>query len=215
MHPNETHRSRTTLAVMTAATVLSVGCASRAMQTESGGDMTMAGATRPAASAILAAWPIKQRETATMLIGKYGNPDVVGDRMLVWFDTGPFTKTVLMRDAAPHDFPMPHVDYLTQTVLYRVPADKADDLFEYDGSVWVHRTRGELSAQCDMEALNLLALNLAHDVASGRRSVADARAFYARTAMEFKQGNRSSPYLTGLLFQPGANAADPDKPHMM
>jgi hypothetical protein len=150
-----------------------------------------------------------------MLIAKYGNPDVVGDRMLVWFDTGPFTKTVLMRDAAPHDFPMPHVDYLTQTALYRVPADKVDDLFEYDGSVWVHRTRGELSAQCDVEAMNFLALNLAHDIASGRRSVTDARAFYARTAMEFKQGNRSSPYVTGLMFRSGANAADPDKPHMM
>jgi hypothetical protein len=33
--------------------------------------------------------------------------------------------------------------------------------------------------------------------------------------MEFKQGARSSPYATGLTFRPGANAADPDKPHMM
>jgi hypothetical protein len=62
--------------------------------------------------------------------------------------------------------------------------------------------------------MNFLALNLAHDIASGRRSVADARAFYARTAVEFKQGNRSSPYVTGLMFRAGANAADPDKPHM-
>jgi hypothetical protein len=213
MHPNETRRRRAALALMTAA-VLSVGCASRTMQTESGDAMVVAGGTRPATSAVLAAWPMKQRETATMLIDKYGNPDVVDDRMLIWFNTGPFTKTVLMRDAAPHAFPMPHVDYLTQTVLYRVPADKVDDLFEYDGSVWAHRTRGELSAQCDVEAMNFLALNLAHDIASGRRSVADARAFYARTAMEFKQGNRSSPYVTGLMFRAGANAADPDKPHM-
>jgi hypothetical protein len=213
MHPKETRRQRTTLALMTAA-VLSIGCTARTMQTESGGAMAVVG-TRPVTSAVLAAWPMKQRETATALIGKYGNPDVVGDRMLVWFDTGPFTKTVLMRDAAPHDFPMPHVDYLTQTVLYRVPADKVDDLFEYDGSVWVHRTRGELSAQCDVEAMNFLALNLAHDIATGRRSVSDARAFYARTAMEFKQGDRSSPYVTGLMFRSGANAADPDKPHMM
>ena len=214
MPPNKSHRHRTTLALVTGA-VLSVGCAAGTMRTESGGEMAMPSATRPAASAVLAAWPMKQRETATMLIGKYGNPHVVGDRMLVWLDTGPFTKTVLMRDAAPHDFPMPHVDYLTQTVLYRVPADKVDDLFEYDGSVWAHRTRGELSAQCDLEAMNFLALNLAHDIASGRRAVADARAFYARTAMEFKQGNRSSPYVTGLMFRSGANAADPDKPHTM
>ena len=214
MRPNNTRRHRITLALMIAS-VLSIGCTRRTMQTESGGAMAVVGGARPAASAVLAAWPMKQRETATMLIGKYGNPDIVGDRMLVWFDTGPFTKTALLRDGAPHDFPMAHVDYLTQTVLYRVPADRVDDLFEYDGSVWVHRTRGELSAQCDVEAMNFLALNLAHDIGSGRRSVADARAFYARTAMEFKQGNRSSPYVTGLMFRSGANAADPDKPHMM
>jgi hypothetical protein len=214
MYANDGRRHRTTLALVIAA-VLSIGCTARTMQTESGGAMAVVGGGPPATSAVLAAWPMKQRETATMLIGKYGNPDIVGDRMLVWFDTGPFTKTVLLRDGAPHDFPMPHVDYLTQTALYRVPADKVDDLFEYDGSVWAHRTRGELSAQCDVEAMNFLALNLAHDIASGRRSVADARAFYARTAMEFKQGNRSSPYVTGLMFRSGANAADPDKPHMM
>jgi hypothetical protein len=213
MRPKENLRRRATLALVTAA-VVSVGCTSRPMQTESRGAMAVSSA-QPAASAVLAAWPMKQRETATMLIGKYGQPDVVGDRMLVWFDTGPFIKTTVMRDAMPHDFPMPHTDYLTQTVRYRVPADKVDDLVQYDGSVWVHRTRGELSAQCDMEALNLLALNLAHDVASGRRSVGDARAFYARTAMEFKQGNRSSPYLTGLMFHPDASAADRDKPHTM
>jgi hypothetical protein len=150
-----------------------------------------------------------------MIIAKYGQPDVADQRMLVWYETGPFKKTVLMREAVPHAFPMPHEDYLTQTVSYRVPGDKVDDLFEYDGSVWVHRTRGELSAQCDMEALNLLALNLAHDVATGRRTVADARAFYAKTAMEFKQGNRSSPYLTGLMFSTQSSAADPDRPHSM
>jgi hypothetical protein len=214
MHLKDIRRRRAVFALVGAA-VLSAGCAPRAMQTESGGEMADASRVRPATSVITAGWPMTQRETATMLIGKYGNPNVVDDRMLVWFDTGPFIRTVLMRDAVPHNFPMPHVDYLTQTILYRVPANKVDDLFEYDGSVWVHRTRGELSAQCDMEALNYLALNLAHDIASERRSVADARAFYARTAMEFKQGNRSSPYLTGLIFQPGANAADPDKPHMM
>jgi hypothetical protein len=214
MHPRDTQRRRTTLALLTAA-VFGVGCAPRAMQTESGGEMAMGGGPRAALSAVLAAWPMKQRETATMLAEKYGTPDVVGDRMLVWFDTGPFVRTALLRDAAQHDFPMPHVDYLTQTISYRVPADKVDELFEYDGSVWAHRTRGELSAQCDVEAMNFLALNLAHDVASGRRSVADARAFYARTAMEFKQGNRASPYVTGLMFRSSSNAADPDKPHMM
>lgn len=128
---------------------------------------------------------------------------------------GPFVKTVIMRDAVTHNFPMPHPDYLTQTIRHRVPADRVDDLFEYDGSVYVHRTRGELSAQCDLEAMNFLALNLAHDVAMGSRTVADARAFYARTAMAFKRGDKSSPYVNGLIFQQEPNAADPDHQYRM
>lgn len=105
---------------------------------------------------------------------------------------------------------MPHMDYLTQTVKHSVPASKLDELNRFDGSVWFHRTRGELSAQCDKEPMNLLALNLAHDVITGTRSVSDARAFYAKTAMAFMQGDHSSPYVTGLMFQTEPNAADPD-----
>jgi len=172
-------------------------------------------ATHGSASALTATWPAKQRETVALMTAKYGEPTVVGDRMLVWYRTGPFVKTAIARDEASHNFPMAHVDYLTQTVKHRVPADKLDDLYEYDGSVWYHRTRGELSAQCDVEEMNLLALNLAHDVIMGTRTAADARAFYAKTAMAFKQGDRSSPYVQGLMFQPEPNAADPDRPHPM
>jgi hypothetical protein len=201
-------------AILTAA--LATGaCASRTVETASPGEVAANPTVARDVQAVLASWPAKQRETATAIIGKYGEPSVVGDRMLVWFNTGPFVKTALMRDAVPHNFPMPHVDYLTQTVMHRVPADKLDDLHEYDGSVWAHRTRGELSAQCDVEAMNFLALNLAHDVIMGTRSAADARDFYAKTAMAFKQGDRSSAYVTGLMFQSEPNAADPDRQHGM
>ncbi|MGH7664009.1 MAG: hypothetical protein ACRENI_06915 [Gemmatimonadaceae bacterium] len=81
--------------------------------------------------------------------------------------------------------------------------------------MWFHRTRGELSAQCDVEAMNFLALNIAHDIITGRRTVSDARTFYATTAMAFKQGDRSSPCVTGLIFPTEPNAADPDHPHQM
>ena len=139
----------------------------------------------------------------------------MGDRMLAWYGNGPFVQSVIARDEVPHNFPMAHVDFLTQTVKHRVPADRLAALNEYDGSVWYHRTRGELSAQCDVEEMNFLAINLAHDVIMGTRSPADARAFYAKTAMAFKQGDKSSPYVVGLMFQQEPNAADPDKPHAM
>jgi hypothetical protein len=201
---------------MGALFLTSVACASRTTETETGAVVT----TQPtsavrSAQSVTANWPMKPREAASTLIAKYGQPDVVGDRVLIWHDKAPFKKIALMRDEQPHSFPMAHTDFLTQTVMYRVPTDKVDELTAYDGSVWFHRTRGELSAQCDVEAMNFLALNLAHDVATGARTVEDARAFYAKTAMEFKQGNRSSPYVTGLRFQPDRGAADPDKTHQM
>ena len=164
---------------------------------------------------MVAAWPTAQRASAEEMMTKYGTPVVAGDRLLVWHNTGPFLMTALHRDAVPHNFPMPHDDYLTQTVKHSVPANKLGELNEYDGSVWYHRTRGELSAQCDVEAMNLLALNISHDIITGKRTAADARAFFATTAMAFKQGDKSSPYTSGLTFQPDANAADPGRAHAM
>lgn len=217
MHSRSPSRRPALIFLGTIALLGTGACASGRVETASTGEVTRAGeriATR-AVSEILASWPDKQRETANLMIGKYGEPAVVGDRMLVWFNTGPFLKTELVRDGQPHNFPMAHVDYLTQTVKHTVPANKLADLYHYDGSVWFHRTRGELSAQCDIEAMNFLALNLSHDVITGRRTASDARAFYAKTAMAFKQGDRSSPYVSGLIFSPEPNAADPDRPHQM
>lgn len=192
------------------------GCATGTTRMESGGDVALPPAvSRASVAAVTASWPAKQRETVTMLTAKYGEPTVVGDRLVVWYGTGPFVQTAVARDEAPHEFPMAHTDYLTQTVKHRVPADRLAALNEYDGSVWYHRTRGELSAQCDREEMNFLALNLAHDIITGKRTVADARAFYAKTAMAFKQGDKSSPYVQGLIFQTEPNAADPDHPQPM
>ena len=197
------------------ASAVAAGCTTAAQPASMPAPTTTTVVRAPSAAEMLAAWPEKQRQTANEMMAKYGAPDVMSDHMIAWFDKGPFVKTVIMRHEVPHNFPMAHVDYLTQTVKHRVPSDKVDELHEYDGSVYVHRTRGEITAQCDVEAMNLLALNLAHDIAMNRRTVADARAFYARTAMAFKNGDRSSPYVTGLIFQQEPNAADPDRPHAM
>lgn len=207
-------RARCSTLVLAAGALLAAAAPAGAQQPKvAKGEVEKPRITGAALKSLLAAWPAKQRETAQMLIGKYGEPLVAGDRMLVWYDTGPFVKTSLARDEVPHNFPMPHTDYLAQTVKHTVPADKLAALYEYDGSVWFHRTRGELTAQCDVEAMNFLALNLAHDVITGKRTAADARAFYAKTATAFKAGDTSSEYVTGLIFKPEPNAADPDRPH--
>lgn len=214
--PNHTQAPSRPLAAIAAAClalIATAACAPRAVQTEAGGAVMTSASAMPMAERsmdqMVADWPMKQREAATQMSAKYGQPDVMSDRLIVWMNRTPYAKIALMRDEVQHDFPVAHTDFLTHTVMHEVRADMVDELAEYDGSVWAHRTRGELSAQCDTEEHNNIALNLAHEVMMGRRAVQDARMMYARVVMELMQG-KTSPYASGLMFQTMPNAADPD-----
>jgi hypothetical protein len=159
----------------------------------------------------LAGWSQASRTAAADMQRKYGAPDEVTPTMLVWHDNGPWKRTTISRDAVPHRFPGPHDDVMEQVVSYRVPPEMFDELARYDGSVIVERTKGEISARCDLEGANFLALNLAHEIATGRRTAEDARRMYAEQIMAMKAG-RPAPYTERLMFQPQPNAADPDVP---
>lgn len=157
-------------------------------------------------------WPENPREAAEKTIQKYGPPDEATASMLVWHKNGPWKKTILYRDEVPHKFPKPHTDLLEQVIDYKVPPEKFDDLARFDGSVIVERTKGEMSARCDAEAANFLALNLAHDIITGKRTVEDARTFYAEK-IKARMMKQSDPYIEKLLFQvPSGQTGDPDEP---
>jgi hypothetical protein len=206
-----THKSMLYLSVFALATALLLsGIRSSAFAD----DANKTQLTRQSVEAMIGSWPEKPREAATKLLAKYGPPNEATSSMLVWNNNGPWKRTILYRQEIPHSFPEPHTDFLQQTVDYRVPADKFDDLAKFDGSVIAERTKGEISARCDMEELNMLALNLADDVVTGKRSPEDARAFYAKTAMDFKKG-KTEPYTSSLQFHPSADSKDPDQPAMM
>ncbi len=51
-----------------------------------------------------------------------------------------------------------------------------------------------------MKVMNFLALNLAHDIVTGKRMVDEAREFYAETAMTFMM-KRPAPYTEKLQSQ--------------
>jgi hypothetical protein len=146
---------------------------------------------------IISGWRMKPQEAARKTIAKYGLPQEASAMRLVWHNNGPWKMTELVNEEVPHNFPKPHPDFLKQTISYRVPPDKFDELAEYDGSVIVERTKGELAARCDLEGANFLALNLAHEIVTGKRSVKDARKFYAEAIREMKHPE----YMQGLLFE--------------
>lgn len=163
-------------------------------------------------------WPDKVKEAVRATAAKYGPPNEIGMHEVMWHNEdltntkmNPIKHSHIKKQEVPHHFPMPHTDFYKQIINYRVPADKADELAAYDGSVTFNRTKGEMSAMCDREEMNLLAFNLAHDVVTGKRSVTEARQFYADTAMAFKNGQKPD-YTQRLTFEPPkTGAADPDQ----
>lgn len=155
-------------------------------------------------------WKEQPRKVAHEMIQKYGKPQEIAEQRLVWHDNGPWKRTELINEEIEHKFPMPHKDMLMQVVSYQVPSDKFDDLAEYDGSVIAERTRGELAARCDKEAANFLAVNLAHDIVTGKRSVEEARKMYGEQIVAFASG-KSVPMMEKLMFEPQKDAGDPGK----
>lgn len=155
-------------------------------------------------------WPQYSQHVAQALIKKYGFPTESTPQMLTWRGIVPFKRITVYREEIPHNFPIEHKDVIEHVVDYRVPVSRASDLTRFDGSVTFNRTRGELASCSDLEAMNYLALNLAHEVLSGRRSVTQARTEYGRRAIDYINGQKSN-YMDRLMFTGSSNGADPDQ----
>lgn len=123
---------------------------------------------------ILAYWEGLPKEGALKMINKYGLPDEVTVNRFIWHNNGPWKRTEITRYTIPHNFPTPHQDFLEQTVNYRIPIHLVNDLTVFDGSVYIDKTAGEVSAKCHKEPMNFLSLNLVHDIVIGKRTVDEA-----------------------------------------
>ncbi len=158
----------------------------------------------------LASWPASVQKLAEQLVAEYGLPGESSNSQITWRDNVPFKRTVLHREGPRHNFPLPHQDILEQTVSYRVPPDKLADLANYDGSLVVDRTRGELTVHCDSEEQNRLTLNIADDIVKGERTLDQALAYHAQVVRGL-QIHEPETYPRQLRFkpQPSAVTADP------
>ena len=155
-------------------------------------------------------WPEESREAARLVIEQYGEADEVTATQLIWHTRGPWKRIVASKAFYQHDFPAPHSDSVETVLDYRVPPDKFTPLAEFDGSVIVERTAGEVSARCHDEQANSLALNLMHDIVTGTKSVQEARDYYAKEFADYRR-KQPTPYMDKLHFTPmDRSAADPD-----
>lgn len=167
---------------------------------------------KPGLEQILENWPEEPRASAKRLMQEYGRPDEHSESQLIWRATRDgWKRTVLSRDEVPHDFPARHTDFLEQVIDYKVPVRMFTPLAEFDGSLIVERTKGEMSARCGGTSMNFVAINLAHDIVAGKRSVDDAREEYTRLYLAYQDGEHP-PYTQGFQFDlPRGDTRDADR----
>jgi len=179
------------------------------MHTGDYGDWTQCYRIHPVIDQITASWSESQKNVVHKLTNKYGLPNETSSRRLIWHHNGPWKQTIVSLDTVPHNFPTPHLDFLKQTIDYKVPVELFDKVAQFDGSVYPDRTSGEASAKCDKEETNFLALNMLNDIVTGKRTVEEAKRFFADTAIKYHQGI-SSPNIEKFLFPKQTHTADPD-----
>jgi hypothetical protein len=214
MHPRFKHKAIALLLAPAMALPAGALYAQQQKQEAAAGATSQQDAGKPSAQAVIKmteSWPNSARHAARQMIDKYGPPAEATPTRIVWFNNGPWKRTVVLNEEFDHDFPIPHKDVMEQTINLEVPPDKFDELAAFDGSVYVDRTRGEISARCDMEAANLIALNLAQDIITGKRSVEEARQAYPKMVMAFMQ-KEQTPYAEKLTFTPPDKAGFSDQP---
>jgi len=165
------------------------------------------------AEQVIATWKPAPKMAAEAMIKKYGEPAEVTSMRIIWHDNGPWKYTEIMNKEVDHNFPIPHKDAMHQAVNYKVDPSKADEILQYDGSIILNRTAGMIGAICDKEPANFLAVNLAHEVATGKKSVDEARKQYAMSIEMLMKEKKMDKYTSGLIFDPPANAGFADEPY--
>jgi hypothetical protein len=149
--------------------------------------------------AVVEKWPEGSRDVARVMIEKYGEPERFSDDALIWRDSGAWKRSVVYRSAWPRFFGGRDKDYLEQSIGYRVPDEAIPELGRFDKRIRVDQVSGELSARSESEPMNFLMLNLAEEIATGKRTAEDAREVYLKV-VEFYEAGKSSPYLNGFVF---------------
>ena len=157
----------------------------------------------------VSSWPEASRMAVKEITDKYGKPDGITKSELFWMNKGVWKKICINKKETKHSFPIEHTDMMQTTISYKVPIDIMDELGRFDGSVTFDRTQGTISARCDKEGNNFLALNLANDIITGKKSVEEARKAYGDIVKE-KMNGGNPLYMQKLTFSTQENTADPD-----
>ncbi|WP_019416201.1 hypothetical protein [Paenisporosarcina sp. TG20] len=144
-------------------------------------------------------WNAMSKKSASITIEQYGPPNEAIQSRLIWYNNGPWKRTIVYRDEIPHDFPQPHTDIIENVINYQVAPEMFSELAKFDGSLIVERTKGEVSSRCDMEAANFTAINVMHDIVTGKLNAEKAREVLCEVMSAYMM-NRPAAYAEALQF---------------
>ncbi len=157
----------------------------------------------------IAAWDPRPEQAARAMITKYGAPNEMTSRRLYWYDNGVWLWTVVRGDPIVHNWPRPHTGVIEQAIGLRVLPEGAAEIVKFSGAVLVDRNAGVLISRGDTEAGNILAINLAHQIAAGTRDAESARREYEKLSLS---SGEPSPLTERFTFVPIAGVSgDPDR----
>lgn len=155
---------------------------------------------RSTAEAVVKRWAPPSASAGRALLGEYGLPDDVTPWRVTWNDRGPWTR-VAVWNRKPVYRSQGDLSVMEHTIAYPLTSAQAVALMAYSASLTVDLARGELGSRGLTEADDYVNLNLAHEVAAGLKTPAQAAAAGERIR-ELAAAGKSSPYATGLLFTP-------------
>jgi YHS domain-containing protein len=143
----------------------------------------------PATEPKLDGWAEPAKEAVQKTTAKYGAPKSSEADMVVWENVKPWKRVVAHREGAA----------LEQVVAYK--AANADALKAFSEHVAYDAEKVEMSARHDREELNVLALNLGDDVATGKKTADQAKAAWTEAEKAIKEG-KAPANATKLQFEP-------------
>ncbi len=77
---------------------------------------------RASVDEIIGNWAKRPRLGATEMLAKEGLPQDATSARLIWRNPGPFKRISVMNLETPHDFPLPHGDFLEHALQFKPAA---------------------------------------------------------------------------------------------
>jgi len=148
---------------------------------------------------VLSGWKHEEAaKQARIMMKKYGMPDEVTRSRVLWHHRGSWKRIQVQDMHLLHNFPVPHHDFISHVVAYKVDIDKVRDCFNFDTSIIIEVTGGEIGSRCHFEGANTITTNMIHEIMQGTRSWKDAQKFIYEAITK----NSNPEYMNSLQFDP-------------